>query len=104
MKAARVVYNDCYGGFSLSKAAIDLFVFRTGATPDEYGRYNYTRHDPELVAIVEELGVAAGAIGTSLRIDEGVGFYRIHDHDGQETVEWFDPGEDWIDPNEQSRT
>ena len=64
-KLAKVVYNACYGGFSLSDEACDLYRLLTGNEITKYGHigdgsYNpIARHDPVLVQVVEQLGESA---------------------------------------------
>jgi len=62
-----------------------------------YSQYvDVKRHDPDLAAIVEELGPeVAGQLGTKLEIEEVPDgcLYRITDYDGWETVEISDS--DW---------
>jgi len=92
----KVVYNDCYGGFGISAAAMSLFAQRTGESISDD---DIPRHHPALIAIVEELGAAANGDCARLRIEEDDGLYRIKDHDGKEDVEWSDPNsEGWVDP------
>lgn len=107
----KVVYNACYGGFSLSLAAQKLYLEKKGHTPklhkgkiswDEH-RYieepydfssrELVRHDPLLVEVVEELGEGAYGDCAKLRIKEVKGLYRIDEYDGLETV--VEKYEDW---------
>lgn len=86
----KVVYNACFGGFSLSKKAIDWLAER-GV---EYVQYQtpLERHHPLLVQCVEELGAGhrTGASGNcaSLRICEvpDGAPYEIDEYDGYERV------------------
>lgn len=102
----KIVYNACYGGFSLSRRAVECARQLTGdpnwggATikgdryPDgkkvdlDYGYVNVPRHDPILVEVVEKLGDAANGESARLRIAD-VPFgarYRIDEYDGNEVV------------------
>lgn len=104
----KVVYNNCYGGFGLSKEAV-LLGRKLSGNPkwggtclkgDEYapGKYmdkDYSggdglkRHDPFLVLVVEQLGKAANGMCANLVIQElpkGT-LYRIDEYDGNESVE-----------------
>lgn len=89
----KVVYNACYGGFSLSPAAVRrgkaLSAEESWQSLDEnYGFFNGPRHDSTLVKVVEELGDAANGVCAKLRIDEipsGTP-YRIDEYDGIESV------------------
>jgi hypothetical protein len=112
----RVVYNDCYGGFSLSNRAFDMLVARRcGIVVEEnqkisealdmmgplerekwkqfrrqYNSINtgVARHDPDLLAVIDELGMerASGSLA-QLKIAEIEGDrYIIREHAGVERV------------------
>lgn len=84
---AKVVYNACYGGFSLSPVAIARYAELSGKTPNQFGR-GMDRADPNLVKVVEELGQAADGSFSALCIRElapGTR-YRIDEYDGFESV------------------
>lgn len=98
----KVVYNACYGGFSISLEALERMQelgFR-GETSVYEGRvalYDCERHNPILVQAVEELGSKAGGSFAYLKIAEVSGPYRIEEYDGAETV--YEPGDyEWITP------
>ena len=112
----KVVYNACYGGFSLSNEAKDRMVelgYEMEVNPNydprpEVEWYNRTqkykiydgdidRHDPVLVQVVEELGDKANDGCANLQIEEVSGPYRITEYDGFESVE-TPAGCDWITP------
>ena len=82
----KVVYNDSYGGFSLSKAA-RKYLAGFGISEDVHD-YDIKRHDPRLVQVVENLGIAANGECADLQImdihDECR--YHIEEYDGLETV------------------
>lgn len=105
---AKVVCNNRYGSFTLSRAAVlrarelsgdphwnspciagDLY--QSGAVMrSDYGSLStdIARHDPILVQVVEELGEAASGACSKLLLEEvpsGTG-YRIDDYDGYESV------------------
>jgi hypothetical protein len=102
----KIVYNDCYGGFGLSKKAIERYceLSGLGATfvEDEYSGYwelpngdywyhsNLSRDDPFLVQVVEELGKEANNHNrySNLQIVElpAGTLYRIEEYDGMEKV------------------
>lgn len=105
----KIVYNACYGGFSLSHEAIRRYAEIKGIVlkeePNEYGSvdfsyengdyfsaYDFDRTDPALVQVVEELGDAASGISADLTItDVLVGTkYRIDEYDGNEAVMTID--------------
>lgn len=101
----KVVINRCYGGFGLSFEACKLIAERKGWTlaTDDYDReyfipkpwidqrvdpYDLERNDPDLVAVVEELGEDANGYGAELKIvnvPEDIKWH-IHDYDGMETI------------------
>lgn len=111
----KIVYNNCYGGFSLSREAVlrareisgnpmwggvttngDVYV--AGKPIDtHYGHCeDISRADPVLVQVVEELGKAASGNCASLAIidiPKGVA-YRIDEYDGNESV-MTNPDYDW---------
>lgn len=91
----KIVYNACFGGFSLSAKAVAR---AKELAPDDPNwakvdsRYGFVddvpRHDPTLVAVVEELGKSASGSCASLAITEVVSgtLYRIDEYDGNESV------------------
>jgi hypothetical protein len=105
----KVVYNDCYGGFSLSREAV-LLARELSGDPDwggvcikgdywvkddkkilwdyDYGHCDVPRHDPILIKVVEQLGTKRASGGCSeLKIEEiFTNTYRIDEYDGLETV------------------
>jgi len=86
----KIVYNACYGGFSLSKAATLRYAEITGNK--EFSVYDIEgiidRTDPALVQVVEEMGEAANGRSAALRIVElpAGTLYRIDEYDGSESV------------------
>lgn len=87
----RVAYCAQFGGFGLSPAAEKLL------GPQRHK----SRHDPRLLAVIDQLGtVAAAGMCCTLAFSEGTGPYRIEEYDGFETVVWRNRPEDfdWIDP------
>lgn len=97
----KIVYNDCYGGFGLSREAVQRGKELSQDSHwqcinQDWGFYDGPRHDPVLVQVVEELGDAASGKFAKLRIYElpsGVS-YRIDEYDGTETVMTVD-GYEW---------
>lgn len=100
----KIAYNACYGGFSLSEAAIVRYleikeiesvekVNRWGGTYREVnGEYfsdrDIARNDPALIQVIEEMGPDANGSCANLRIaelDAGT-LYRIDEYDGNESV------------------
>lgn len=81
----KVVINNCYGGFSLSSVAIARLA-EVGVEASEYNP-GCERHDPRLVAIVEELGELAGGQFAELIIEEvSEDRYIIREYDGLESI------------------
>lgn len=91
----KIVYNSCYGGFSLSESGYALFRVLGGIAEDDHDFPENRRHDPILVQVVETLGKKASGECAKLKIMEVVRGtpYRIKDHDGLETVKTLDIGE-----------
>lgn len=88
----KVVINTRYGGFSLSAKALDALAARKGRPLEELDIWDLDRTDPDLVAVVEALGYDASGDVASLEIVEVPAgtLYRIHDYDGNETIETRD--------------
>lgn len=102
----KVVVNKCYGGFSVSAAAVrfmrergnedakNVVLFGESTpeyTPDyDYNSYGwkFPRHEPDLVAAVEELGDRANGACAFLKLVEvpDGAEYEIDDYDGMERV------------------
>ncbi len=101
----KVVYNACFGGFSISKAATEWLAEngreeikaiakkKLQKHPDDnfYNRCSeIQRHDHDLVRCVETLGHAANGEYANLQVRELKGNrYRIDIYDGNEDV--FEP-------------
>lgn len=100
----KVVYNACYGGFSVSDEAMDRMVelgwnlkLNPKYDPNSKSMFNCKyeccgyvdcpRHHPILVQVVEELGERASGSCADLRIAEVESLYRIDEYDGSESVE-----------------
>ncbi len=102
----KIVINACYGGFSVSNAAMKRYAELMGwtfkapvkeyytsyvinATGDEISDYEISRTDPILVQVVEELGDEANGMCSKLKIvelEKGT-LYRIEEYDGFEHIE-----------------
>lgn len=81
----KVVINRCFGGFGLSKEALEFL----GADYDfEYDRYEM-RTDAKLIECVEQLGERANGEYSELKIVEVPDDvdWHIEEYDGMETVE-----------------
>jgi len=106
-KKHKVVYNACYGGFSLSKAAIEMLAemgveeakaeFNKTGLWESYRIYDLPRHDKRLVKVVEKLGEKAGGAFADLKIAKINGNkYRIDEYDGAESV--IEPeDQEWVE-------
>lgn len=74
----KIVINKCYGGFGLSKVAIERYCKIVGVDPgswdskwDYYTNFDWdsiSRDDANLVALVEELGTAANGAHAKLSV------------------------------------
>lgn len=102
--STKVVYNACYGGFNLSKLALErLAELGCPGASDALQHsfcgcycFDIPRHDPLLVQVVEELGDEASGQCARLRIEEIEGDrYLIDDYDGRETIQTSIDA-DWI--------
>jgi len=89
----KVVYNGCYGGFSISPEAVARYweIKGTEASYDWYNR-DVERDDPVLVQVVEELGErASGSFAKLLITDVPSGTkWRIDEYDGHESIVTID--------------
>lgn len=99
----KVVYNACFGGFSLSRKAAERLAelgYEEAATAieeqskqksffgEQYSFYDLPRHDSRLVQVVEELGEAASGNFAELKVAKIKGLrYRIDEYDGNESVQ-----------------
>lgn len=88
---SKVVINTCYGGFSLSPQAVEAYLKRTSLSEDEGTHFHcggIPRDDPDLVAVVEDLGVEASGTFARLKVvdvPDDVAWF-IMDYDGVEYV------------------
>lgn len=81
----KVVINSCYGGYRLSKEAIQWLKNKYG---DDVMDDILERHDPRLVDCVETLGKKANGEFSRLAVVEiDSNQYRIDDYDGLESIE-----------------
>lgn len=80
--SVKVVINNRFGGFGLSKEAV---AFIEAATNEPVDEYCHTRHCEHLVNAVEILGAEADGIGSELIVVELKGNrYIIDEYDGME--------------------
>ena len=84
-----VMYNNCYGGFTLSDAAIDEYKRRNPAGKNPR-LYELERDDQAMVQIVREMGAAANSTFSEIKLQripaEYRDYYTINEYDGLETV------------------
>lgn len=102
-----VVINGCYGGFGLSQEALRLLRERGVEIEEEQEENKYynkghlydprlPRHDPRLIAVVEELGERADGEYAALYIETIPGNrYRIEEYDGSEVIRCPED-DDWV--------
>lgn len=95
----KVVINRCFGGFALSEAGRKELCLRKGWILNPNGVATtfdgefvsllaLNRTDPDVVAVVEELGDEASATGSRLKVvdvPDDVEWF-IHNYDGLESV------------------
>jgi len=85
----KIVYNACYGGFVLSKKAVERYWEIKGEPrPEHWWDDDLQRTDPILVQVVEVVGEGANGGFSYLNIRElpAGTLYRIDEHDGMEWV------------------
>ena len=83
----KVVYNNQFGGFSLSNKSLSLLSEYKGIKLDNYLASELPRHDSDLIKVVSELGSKANTSTSSLTIKElSSPYYRIIENDGREEV------------------
>ena len=86
----KIVINDCYGGFGLSKEAYEFM----GIDYEQFGTFYHSvngdpaRNDPKLVECVETLGHRASGRFACLKVIEIPDDvkWKIEDYDGLESV------------------
>ena len=81
----KIVLNKCYGGFGLSKKAVDMLNAETSYDYNAYDR----RTDEELIKVVEELGEEANSRFSKLMvvdIPDTATDWQIDDYDGIERI------------------
>lgn len=92
MDTYEVVYNACYGGFSVSEELCKEYEKITGKS---IGCRDFDRHDKVLVELVKKMGDKANGVCAKLKVDSVYGkIYCIRDFDGMETV--VEAGSEWI--------
>ena len=103
----KVVYNSCYGGFSLSRECVEwmadrghpeaIAILREGREDGFYGYWDGPRHDALLVMAVEALGEKASGNVAAIKVKKLRGKrYIIREYDGDEAV--IEPDDiNWIE-------
>ena len=80
-----IMINESYGGFGYSTDAIKLYRARTET---DFG--DVSRHDPDMIAIVKEMGASANGFDAKISICEipakFENYYEIRDYDGNESI------------------
>lgn len=82
----KIVINTCFGGFSLSVAALARYNELANTNVEYY--YAIERNDPCLVQVVEELGKESYGDYSDLKIvdiPDGISWY-IQEYDGLESI------------------
>ncbi len=82
----KIVVNRCFGGYSLSTQAMNMYRELSGNTDPEFKYHHIERNDPIFVDIVERLGEdASGPYGylEVFEIPDGLS-YEISEYDGLE--------------------
>lgn len=111
----KIIYNACYGGFSLSMSAIawleahceDIELEKLIEDNLDKGSlhaiytvsdwFNKKRHHKDLISVVESLGDKANGSCARLRVTTiDSNQYRISEYDGYESVITPDNEEEWI--------
>jgi hypothetical protein len=82
------VINTDFGGFGLSKTALEMYAKAKGVSLGSVFHFDIERNDPALVDIIEKLGDKANGNFADLKVVEipdGISWY-IDDYDGVETI------------------
>ena len=89
----KVVINNCYGGFGLSRKAVEMLQDLKHENGDKnfiYSQFSdeLPRHDHDLVKVVETLGKEASSSFANLEVEEIYSrLYKIDEYDGLERVD-----------------
>jgi len=94
----KIVINTCFGGFGLSKMALESYAYRKGVVLgkwnetwgyfDDFSARDIERNDPDLVQIVESLGNLASGWAAELKVVEIPDDveWQIEEYDGSEHI------------------
>lgn len=87
MKSVNVLYNDCYGGYSLSEQAVDHLNHTYGWNKSS-SDLSDMRHDPRIIALYKEKGSEwmSGECSKIEIVEIEADGYKIDDYDGKEKV------------------
>lgn len=89
----KVVINNCYGGFGLSRKAVEMLQDLKHENGDKNFIYSQLsdelpRHDSDLVKVVETLGKEASSSFANLEVEEIYSrLYKIDEYDGLERID-----------------
>jgi hypothetical protein len=87
-----ILLNICYGGWNISKKAIELYNLRSPSSnvTENYFDYYFNRHDSILVQIYKELGDEFDSKYSKTKIKKILkkyeNYYDIDEYDGKEWV------------------
>ena len=100
MSEYKVAYNDCYGGFGLSKEASEYLNTHWGCNINpEYGNINkdvIPRHHKGLIEVIELLGEKANGFCAKLKVVTiSTPMYRVDEYNGCESIETPD-SHNWV--------
>lgn len=85
----KIVINKCFGGFSLSKEAVNLYKQKKNITDPNFYDMDIKRNDPVLVEIVQLIGARANGSCAELEVVEipdDVKDWYISEYDGAEHI------------------
>lgn len=87
LKIKSIIINRSYGGWGVSKKAVELYNKHTNQKYTTRNLREELREDLNLIEIVKELGPLASGEHSDLKVVEVVeGYYKIAEYDGLETV------------------
>ena len=110
----KVVINGCYGGFELSRLALNILyknhpdmveVYEDYLGNEKmYLKYEVVRHDKRLIEVVETLGSEDASGDFANLVIETIynPVYRVSEYDGYESILTQDMDEGWVIINEDS--
>jgi hypothetical protein len=87
-----IIYNNCYGGYSFSKLAMDEYhkTRHTNTEAKAHPREESLRDDPVMIGVVKDLGCLANGMCAQLEITtfpkKFANAWSIGEYDGHEQV------------------